>query len=143
MKSEISNDSLKPELQKQDFWKLKLRIIWAIILLHWGWHMMPLKDPMKGSALKCFQLASINKACPLSVQLLYKQWNRILTQCLVNMLLTCPKWLYIIHLLLFITRNCTIINVKLKLINAKIHSFYWVDIHLHFCHVQLKFLYKK
>ena len=35
----------------------------------------------------------------------------------------------ILHLLLFITRKYTIINANLKLINAKLHSFYSVDIH--------------
>ena len=33
-----------------------------------------------------------------------------------------------VHLLLFITRKYSIINADLKLINAKIHSFYSVDI---------------
>ena len=33
------------------------------------------------------------------------------------------------HLLLFITRKYTIINANLKLINAKIHSFYPTEIH--------------
>ena len=34
-----------------------------------------------------------------------------------------------IHLWLFITRKQTIVNANLKLINAKIHSFYSIDIH--------------
>ena len=34
-----------------------------------------------------------------------------------------------LHLLLFITRKYTIINANVKLINAKIHSFYSIDIH--------------
>ena len=34
-----------------------------------------------------------------------------------------------IHLLLFITRKYTIIDANLKLINAKIHSFYSIDTH--------------
>ena len=34
-----------------------------------------------------------------------------------------------VHLLLFITSKNTIINANLKLINAKIHSFYSMDIH--------------
>ena len=34
-----------------------------------------------------------------------------------------------LHLLLFIARKYTIINANLKLINAKIHSFYPVDTH--------------
>ena len=46
------------------------------------------------------------------------------------------------HLLLFIERKYTIINANLKLINEKIHSFYWIDIHLQCCHVQLKFLHE-
>ena len=36
---------------------------------------------------------------------------------------------YLLHLLLFITRRYTIINANLKLINAKIHSFYSIDVH--------------
>ena len=35
-----------------------------------------------------------------------------------------------IHFLLFITRKYTVINANLELINAKIHSFYLLDIHL-------------
>ena len=35
----------------------------------------------------------------------------------------------VVHLLLFITRKYTIINANLKLINAKINSFYSMDIH--------------
>ena len=34
-----------------------------------------------------------------------------------------------LHLLLFIIRKYTIINVNLKLINEKIHSFYSIDVH--------------
>ena len=34
-----------------------------------------------------------------------------------------------VYLLLFITKKYTIIHANLKLINAKIHSFYSVDIH--------------
>ena len=34
-----------------------------------------------------------------------------------------------LHFLLFITSKYTIINANLKLINAKIHSFYSTDIH--------------
>ena len=34
-----------------------------------------------------------------------------------------------LHLLLFITREYTIINANLKLINAKIHLFHSIDIH--------------
>ena len=33
------------------------------------------------------------------------------------------------HLLMFITRKYTIINANLKLVNAKMHSFYSIDIH--------------
>ena len=36
---------------------------------------------------------------------------------------------FVLHLLLFITRKCIIINAKLKLIGAKIHSFHSFDIH--------------
>ena len=35
---------------------------------------------------------------------------------------------YVLHLLLFITRKYTIIDTDLKLINAKIHSSYSIDI---------------
>ena len=35
----------------------------------------------------------------------------------------------VLHLLLFITRKYTIIYAKLKLVNAKIHSFYSINIH--------------
>ena len=35
----------------------------------------------------------------------------------------------LLHLLLFITRKYTIISANLKLVNAKIHSFYSIDIH--------------
>ena len=34
-----------------------------------------------------------------------------------------------LHLSLFITKKYTIINANLQLINAKIHSFYSIDIH--------------
>ena len=34
-----------------------------------------------------------------------------------------------LHLLQFITRKYSVINANLKLINAKIHSFYSIDIH--------------
>ena len=34
-----------------------------------------------------------------------------------------------LHLLLFITRKYTIINANLKLINAKVHSFYSINSH--------------
>ena len=36
---------------------------------------------------------------------------------------------FAIHLLLFVTRKYTIISGNLKLINAKIYSFYSIDIH--------------
>ena len=39
------------------------------------------------------------------------------------------SWIMTLHLLLFISRKYTIINAHLKLINAKLHSFYSVDIH--------------
>ena len=38
------------------------------------------------------------------------------------------KYSFNIHLLLFITRKYTIINASLKLTNAKIHSFYSINI---------------
>ena len=40
------------------------------------------------------------------------------------------EMMVIVRLLLFITRKYTIINTNLKLINAKIHSFYSIHIHL-------------
>ena len=44
-----------------------------------------------------------------------------------------------VHFLLFITRERAISDANFKLINEKIHSFYWVDIHLRFCHIHLNF----
>ena len=40
-----------------------------------------------------------------------------------------PAQCGLIHLLLFITRKYTIINAKLRLTNAEIHSFYSMDIY--------------
>ena len=47
----------------------------------------------------------------------------------LHQIIYCMSLNHQIHLLLFITRKYTIINVNVKLINAKTRSFYLIYIH--------------